>query len=226
MWSAYDCYLTAARDILGLRLPSHSAYEAWERCAKNGGFRWMHEKFCMVSDFPEALHVDQQNRPHFAHGPSHRWRDGWELYYWHGVKVTEQIIMRPDTLTAAQIESEQNAEVRRVMIERYGTARYLKESGAELVHELPESYYVKGLRGAKLYRKARSGDSDIVMVGVKNSTPEPDGSIKDYFLRVQPDAFGGAAARDAHAAMTSTWRNKDGSLYFKSPHAYAPVFES
>jgi hypothetical protein len=134
--------------------------------------------------------------------------------------------MRPETLTIAQIEAEQNAEVRRVMIQRFGTARYVQEGGADLVHELPENYYVRGLQGAKLYRKARAGDSDIVMIAVKNSTPEPDGSIKDYFLRIQPDAYDGAASRDCHAAMASTWRNRDGSLYFARPRDYAPGFES
>ena len=226
MWSAYDCYLTAARDILGLKLKPHAAYEAWERCAKNGGFRLVHEKFCMVSDFPERLRLDEQNRPHCEDGPSHRWRDGWELYFWHGVRVTEQIILHPQTLTVTQIEQESNAEVRRCMIQRYGQARYIQDSGAIVVHELPENYFVKGLQGAKLYRKDRSSDSPIVMIAVANSTPEPDGSVKQYMLRVQPDAYDGLASTDCHAAITSTWRNKDGSLYFAHPRAYAPIFES
>jgi hypothetical protein len=148
------------------------------------------------------------------------------VYFWHGVLVPAFVVVRPDWITLKHIETEDNAEVRRVMIERFGTAKYVRESGADLVHELPDSYYVKGLQGAKLYRKARPNDSDIVMIHVKNSTPEPDGSIKDYFLRVQPDSYDGAASKDCHAAMTSTWRNKDMSLYFKNPHAYAPIFES
>lgn len=186
----------------------------------------MHAKFCMVSDFPERLCVDEQDRPHCSDGPSHRWRDGWELYHWHGVSVTRQIVMEPQTLTVQQIESESNAEVRRVMIERYGTARYLKDAGAECVHTLPDNYYVKGLQGARLYRKTRPDDTDIVMVAVKNSTPEPDGSIKNYMLRVDPTAYDGAASRDCHAAIASTWRNKDGSLYFKRPQDYRPAVET
>ena len=177
MWSYWDCYLTAARDILGLRLPSHEAYDAWERCAKNGGFRLVHEKFCMVSDFPERLKVDEQNRPHSADGPSHRWRDGWSLYYWHGVKVTEQIVMRPSTLTAQQIANEPNTEVRRVMVERMTPAKYIKEAGAKLVHQ--------DKRG-KLWRAERKDDSPLEMIEVIDSTPQPDGIAKTYFLRVKP----------------------------------------
>jgi hypothetical protein len=198
MWSAYDCYLTAARDILGLQLPCRAAYEAWERCAKNGGFRLVHEKFCMVSDFPERLKLDEQNRPHCADGPSHRWRDGWELYFWHGVHVTEQIIMRPQTLTVAQITREENAEVRRLMIQRFGFARYIRESGAQLIHT--------DKRG-KLWRADRPGDTPILMVEVRNSTPEPDGSVKDYFLRVPPDMKSATEAVAWTFSMKSTeWR--------------------
>jgi hypothetical protein len=136
------------------------------------------------------------------------------------------VVVKPEWITLKHIETEDNAEVRRVMIERYGTARYIKDSGAEVVHELPDNYYVKGLQGAKLYRKPRKDDSDIIMISVANSTPEPDGSIKQYMLRIQPDAYNGAAAKDCHAAMASTWRRQDGTLYFSKPQDYRPEFES
>ena len=119
MWAEACAYFAAMRDVLGLSgLDCWSRYQAWEDCAVHGGFRVMHEEFCIVSDFPEVLKMDDQNRPHCADGPSHRWRDGWELYYWHGVAVTQQIIERPETITIEQIKSEASAEVRRVMIER------------------------------------------------------------------------------------------------------------
>ena len=134
MWAPYDCYLTACRDILGLRLPEHEKYQAWEQCAIHGGFRLMHEEFCIVSDFPEILKKDEQNRPHADDGPSHRWRDGWELYYWHGVQVTRQIVMAPETLTIEQVRKEENAEVRRVMIERMGWDRFCKLADLKVIH--------------------------------------------------------------------------------------------
>jgi hypothetical protein len=228
MWSAWDCYLTAARDVLGLNLPPHEKYAAWEECAQLGGFRLMHPEFCMVSDFPERLSKDEQNRPHCDDGPSHRWRDGWSLWFIHGVAVTEQIVMRPDTLTIAQIDGETNAEVRRVMIQRYGIARYVQESGAEVVHELPDNYFLKGLQGARLLRKPRPGDSDLIVCQVRNSTPEPDGSVKPYFLRIDPRAYGGEAARNCHAAIASTFRMPDDHkvMAYAKWQDYRPGFES
>ena len=228
MWSAWDCYLTAARDILGLKLAPHAAYSAWERCAKAGGFRFVHKRFCMVSDFPERLKLDEQNRPHSSEGPSHRWRDGWEFYYWHGVKVTRQIVMAPETLTVAQIERETNAEVRRIMIERYGAAQYIRDAGADLVHSLPDDYFVKGLQEAKLYRKRRAEDSDLVMIELVNSTPEPDGTVKHYMLRVDPRMYNGEAATNCHAAAASTWRDRKDHTkpYFENFLDYAPSIET
>lgn len=63
------------------------------------------------------------------------------------------------------------------MIERFGLDRFLRESGAELVHF--DDY-------GKLWRALIPGDEPLVMVEVVNSTPEPDGTFKDYFLRVPP----------------------------------------
>lgn len=227
MWSAWDCYLTAARDVLGLQLPFHEKYKYWERASQLGGFRIMHTEFCMVCEFPVVLKVDDRNRPHREDGPSHLWKDGWALHYFHGVKVPAYVIERPDQITVAKIEAETNLEVRRVMIQRYGYDRYIKDSGAKLVHELPDNYFVKGLQGAKLWRKDREGDTPVVAIECLNSTPEPDGSIKRYMIRVQPDAYDGLASKDCHAAMASTYRNKaDDSLFFKKPQDYRPGFES
>jgi len=231
MWSSWECYLTAARDILGLRLPVHEKYAAWEQAAIHGGFRIMHPEFCMVSDFPERLLVDEENRPHCADGPSHRWRDGWSLYYWHGVRVTRQIIEQPETITVEQIEAEQNAEVRRVMLERYGWARYIRDCGARVVDEVGEDHEIIGLRGARLLRKDLPGEPEpIVYLEMRNSTAEPDGSYRRYLERIDPKMYNGDAAKSCHAAMASRWmyRDDDGQLRhtFSDWRHYRPAFES
>ncbi|MDE2106646.1 MAG: hypothetical protein KGL39_56040 [Patescibacteria group bacterium] len=134
MWASYACYLSAFRDVLGLRLAEHAKFASWEQCAMHGGFRWMHDEFCMVSDFPEVLKVDADHRPHCDDGPSHRWRDGWCLWHIHGVAVTEQIVMQPETITIEQVRSEENAEVRRVMIERMGWERFCSQAKMTVIH--------------------------------------------------------------------------------------------
>ena len=114
MWGAQDSYLSVFRDVFALQLPQHEKYKAWEACAVEGGYRIVHEEFCIVSDRPEILRVDNENRPHCENGPSHRWRDGWCLYHWHGVKIPgEWVTGKPpsakDALTWSNIEQRRAA---------------------------------------------------------------------------------------------------------------------
>lgn len=224
MWSSWDCYLTAFRDVIGLRLPEYEKYAAWEACAIEGGFRFMHEDFCIVSDRPEILTVDERNRPHGEAGPSHRWRDGWSLYYWHGVQVSAQVVEHPETITIKQIREESNAEVRRVMTERYGYERYCADAKLTKVDECPANHPIIGLRTARLWRD----DGGLTLLDVLNSSPEPDGTVRRYVIAVDAEAYDGRAGRECLAASASTWRKRSDNtaLFFPSPEAYAPVAES
>ena len=127
---------------------------------------------------PTAFRLDDEGRLHDESGPALSYSDGFALYAWKGVIANRDIVERPETITCEYIERADNSEVRRVMIERYGEARYLQDSGAILVHE--DDF-------GSLYRKELPNDEALVMVKVVNSTPEPDGTYKDYFLRVPPE---------------------------------------
>jgi len=145
--------------------------------AENCCCSWMFPDIVVFSASPTVLHRDSRNRLHCENGQAIGWSDGFGLYRWHGVAVPEYVILRPSEITPAKIEAENNAEVRRVMIERYGQTRYLIDSGAREIHS--DDY-------GTLYRKEIANDEPLVMVKVVNSTPEPDGTFKDYFLRVPP----------------------------------------
>jgi hypothetical protein len=139
----------------------------------------LHRDFALISDVPVRLSLDEQGRPHASDGPYCRWADGSGLYAVHGIPVPAYLFERPETLTVQVIERQWNAEVRRVMVERYGTGRFLRDSGARIVDDDP--------RFGTLYRKDLSGDEPMAMVKVINATPEPDGLRKEYFLRVPPN---------------------------------------
>lgn len=128
---------------------------------------------------PEIVRMDDRQRLHCESGPAVRHRDGWETYAIHGVRVPERIVNDPASITVSEIDSEPNAEIRRVMMERFGTARYVQESGAELIADDP----VHG----RLFRKRRNDDTDIVMLHVKCPTTEPDGTVREFWLRVHPE---------------------------------------
>ncbi len=94
------------------------------------------------------------------------------------MRVPAEIIEKPEALTHNRILSEQNAEIRRVMIERIGNEKFLAITNARPIHE--------DQRG-KLYRIEIPGDEAMTLVQVINSTPEPDGHSKLYTLRVPPN---------------------------------------
>jgi hypothetical protein len=162
MWAAFPPYVEACRDVLGLDLPVFEKWKAWEDCALHGGFRAMHSEFCIVSDFPEFIHVDEENRPHCETGPSHRWRDGWSLYHWHGVEVPENWITDRSSLDAKTAVTWPNMEQRRVATEILGWDRIIDELG-----------------GVEI-----DADEDPE-IGVLMSVNLPDLSEPELFLRVK-----------------------------------------
>mgnify|MGYP003325217686 CR=1 FL=1 len=133
MWASWQAYSGAFRDVIGLRLPEHAAYASWEQAAIHGGFRVMHDEFSMVCDFPAVLKQDAEHRPHCENGPSHRWRDGWALYHWHGVRVPDEWITDRASLTAKTALTWPNIEQRRAACEIVGWANILRELKAKVI---------------------------------------------------------------------------------------------
>src|SRR5262249_57398280 len=52
---------------------------------------------------------------------------------WRGVPVDERIAFRPETITVPEVLGERNAELRRVLLERFGFERFMREAGAAIV---------------------------------------------------------------------------------------------
>jgi hypothetical protein len=52
---------------------------------------------------------------------------------WRGVRVGERLAFAPHTISGAEILAQPNAEVRRVMMERIGSERFLEEVGAKVL---------------------------------------------------------------------------------------------
>jgi hypothetical protein len=175
------------------------------KISKSAGWFLPHEKICWVSDRHNIVNRDGNGRLHNNNGIALAYPDGWGIYAVHGVRVPKFVIERPTEIKINSIDAEKNIEVRRVMIDRYDGVRYtgafLIDSGAKEIHR--DDFGI-------LYRRDVSLDEPIVMVKVKNSTPESDGSCKDYFLRVPPNI------QIAHEAVQWTFGSDN----------YSPAIES
>ena len=222
-WAGWIAYLSFFRDVAGLKID----YTKWQHyeTASQAGPRFIHADFCIVSERPIELHNeirDGQGRPHRADGPSIRWADGWELHFIAGIRVNPNITA--GDFTTQDIQAESNAEVRRVMIDRYekdDQGRYLRDAGAKVI----DSDTDKLGKPRRLLRIKVPGDEPYVAVEVINSTAEPDGTFKRYTLRcdqslrpLKRDGFGEPQALTCHNAVAS--------LVGKRGEDYAPQKET
>lgn len=125
---------------------------------------------------------------------------GSRTFYYNGVRVPEKYVKDADNLTLEEILNNPNTEVRRVGLEIYGMDNIYKKGECEVIHE--------------------EGDQSLIeiesyparFVRVINSTPEPDGSFKVYFLCVPP------SVTTVSEAVSWTFR--------KDPETYNPDIET
>ena len=187
--SFYDFFRTACH------FQSCQRLEPLIRLAEHASWWWPFQHACIVTAKPTALHRDLQGRLHAESGPALDYAGTWGIWTWHGVRVPRQVIESPETLTVAQVLGEANAEVRRVMLQRMGTEKFLHGIGAEAVHKDDWGILWRSSAGV-----LDTAGQPYQFVQVVNSTPEQDGSFKDYFLRVSP------RLTTAHEAVASTYR--------------------
>lgn len=159
----------------------------------------------LVALLRPRMRFDEEGRLHDWDGlPAAEWRNGTGLYFWRGVEMTESAGRRPDEVTPSRVLRWRNAERRRVAIERIGLERFLQAVGADVIQE--DDY-------GRLWRTNREVDGEpFLAVEVVNSTAEPDGSYRRYFLRVPP------SVRTARRAVAWT--------FGLTTRAYAPAVQS
>ncbi len=89
--------------------------------AESCGYCWMLDGVCFAGERPTRISLarDANGRLHDEASPSVVYPSGWGLWHWHGVRVPQAVIERPETIAVEAIDRESNTEIRRVMIERY-----------------------------------------------------------------------------------------------------------
>ncbi|MET8117018.1 DUF6745 domain-containing protein [Streptomyces prasinus] len=186
--------------LAALEADGPSPLEGPARVCRSAGWWWPFEKVAVVCERPVALHRDEAGRLDHGQGPALEFPDGFALCAWRGMPVERAFLEELRTLTPERIRAEENAELRRVMLEYYGYDRYLADSGARPLHRDETGV---------LWRIELDDDEPAVMVEVVNSTPEPDGTHRTYWLRVPP------ATRTAREGVAWT--------FGLEPGAYEPL---
>lgn len=165
------------------------------------GWFWPFEYSCIVSERPSRLMLDETGRLHAMGEMAIQYPDGVGWYFYHGLNIPEKVAL--GNFHVADIAKEGNVEVRRAMIAIYGPGRYLSEIKAKPIHS--DDY-------GTLYRAPNPGGEDLAFVKVINSTREPDGTYKDYYLGVPPSM--------ERAKQAVAW------TFYKEEGDYAPEIET
>jgi hypothetical protein len=122
---------------------------------------------------------------------------------WQGVRIEERVVLCPETITVEEVLQEDNAERRRVLLDRFGTARFMKETKAELLDE----------------DRDPGGPRQLLRVAIKDDEPLVTLSClcpstgRQYFLRVPPNM---STCNQAAAWIAG----------FDDPEQYQPLLET
>ncbi|MGE3671297.1 MAG: DUF6745 domain-containing protein [Polyangiaceae bacterium] len=123
--------------------------------------------------------------------------------HWRSVPITHRIAFEPQSITAKEAINEQNAEIRRVMIERMGYLRFAQEAGAKVLDTDTDPGGERRLLHIEL-------EQDEPLVGLACACPSTG---HRYFLRVPP------STKSCHQA--AAWL-----AGFDDPALYHPVIET
>lgn len=158
---------------------------------------WPNTNFAIVSDAPKHILVNNNGQTHSTDDLAVKFSDGWGVAFMNGITIPSRFVLKPESLTLELIQKNTNVEVKRCLIELFGYARWLRESKAKLISEdkdqagkprklwrldTPPESPPSWITGTQ--REQWIEDNSLNVLEVFNSTPEPDGTFKKYFLQV------------------------------------------
>jgi len=126
---------TFLHDIVGVEVADNVLWKDYGTLATQ--YTLAHENFCIIAD-RRPIHLKQDSgRINSTNGPAVVWRDGFSLYYWHGVQVPRSWIDHPETVDPRFALNHPNMEMRRCVAEIVGWKRVLEGIPHKVIDENP-----------------------------------------------------------------------------------------
>lgn len=175
-WSIFYipyCAIYDYCDQIGIEFDQNllNIFRDWVHCCS---FVLFNNEKVYVSERPNTIMFNEDDVLHNEEGKSVEFDDGWGVYSLNGVMVDEQIVMHPETQTIDQIQNEENEEIKRIRIERFGWEKYLNGINATLVDENQND-----IEGTKEF--LFTGDGITALLCICPSTG------KEFVLEVPPE---------------------------------------
>jgi len=127
-------------------------------------------------------------------------------YYYENIRIPpkyHQAVADPELLTVEEVLKHTNQEVRYVGIKIVGFDRIMKHKNCKIIDRDEK-------KGQVLFTISGIFEEPVAYVKVINSTAEPDGSFKNYFLCVPPPSEG---IKSCAAAVAWTFGFKNAEDY-------------
>ncbi|WP_375509848.1 DUF6745 domain-containing protein [uncultured Nostoc sp.] len=126
-WLAYSCLFDFCISVLNCAYPARHL-QAMQDVAEYCGLIFCSESLVVMCERPTKLSFDNQNRLHAEGEPAIEFTDGYSLYSYHGVTLPEKYgKIHPQQWQSQWLLTEENAELRRVLIQGIGYARICQE---------------------------------------------------------------------------------------------------
>ena len=125
LWAAYGSLLDFCISVLNLPYSNCRNWIVFQSIVRDCGLIYPYDKVCIVCDKPLAkpskriaLSADSNHRLHAEGTPAVQFADGVSIYAYHGVILPEWYgSLHPDQWPSKWVLKEQNAEVRRALIQ-------------------------------------------------------------------------------------------------------------
>ena len=153
---------------------AQKAFECLKQLLVECGWIFAFEDVCCVCDRPSKLSLDSEDRLHAEGESAIEFADGYKLYSYHGVTLPEKYgQIHPNQWEARWILEEENAEVRRALIQGIGYARICSQLQAAELDSWQE------------YTLLKIDNADVEPIYLLKMTCPSTGHI--HALRVPPD---------------------------------------
>ncbi|MGK7904842.1 MAG: DUF6745 domain-containing protein [Hormoscilla sp.] len=107
---------------------NQKVWELYKALAKNSGCIFPFRNVCWVCDRPRVIRLENEQRIHAEGEPAIEFADGSRVYAHHGVRLPAAYgQVHPEQWRAEWLLSEENAELRRVLIQGIGYDRICQE---------------------------------------------------------------------------------------------------
>ncbi len=119
-WAGYGSWLDFCIHVLNCAYEPNK-WDVFQRLVQTSGCLLPYQNICLVCDRPRILCFDNQQRLHGEGTPAIQFPDGFSVYAYHGVRLPEKYgKLYPQEWQAEWLLAEENAELRRVLIQGIG----------------------------------------------------------------------------------------------------------